>query len=277
MQKVKSTNLYLNLFFFILLFSFFLISCQSNTTNTKKVKDQKNKINNLSQEIDKPSIEDKLKQQIYSVLNIDKNEKIDLKIYFEQLNDDNIKDAIVTVNRLEKAIEHASINKHTAKRAELGFLGGFNYFFFYDGKNDRLSIPVVIASSAKAPLKVEFLQLENNSYKNISIEYKIRNSAFKNFYLLNKNELRLVFQWKMYDKIGLEEYEAYFLEMKKGNYSLVNDIYIYKGIISNYKKNIEDVYKYQPNIINSKELYYHFFFDPNKWKYVTQDKPKTTL
>lgn len=217
--------------------------------------------------------ETRMKREVENKLSISSTEKYKMEIAYAQLNNDDVKDAVITVNRLDFAINEASKTANPAKRAELGYMGAYNHFFFYDGASDQLSIPIAVPSSAKAPLEVAFENIQSEFYKDITIQYRIRNSAFKNYYLLENNQLQLMFQWKIFDQVGLDNYEANYITFAPGSISLAKDILIYKGVIKNYSKNIPNVYAYKPEITKTDEKRYQFFYDPKERAYMTQQKP----
>jgi hypothetical protein len=262
------------------IFSILILCACNNSHNDKNEnviqKNGKNFENIKNGKIDE-NIENRLRKEVISSLLIPVNEKFNFEIKFEHLNSDDKKDAIILVNRLNFAINEASKSNNPAKIAELGYLGAHNYFFYFDGKTKKLSIPIVIGSSAKAPLKVIFENIQSEFYKDIIIEYRIRNSAFRNYYLLKDLTLQLIFQWKLYDLLGTPNNESVFIEYKDGTLNLVKDILIYKGKIKNHKLNIENVYTFKPEIVSTNELKYRFFFDQNQSKYFTKDKPKNEL
>lgn len=254
---------------FILLIASF--SCnqgvETKENDEQKASVDKNETKNFK------SFDERVKHVIMEKLSIPDNEKFDFEIHKEQLNSDEKEDAIILVNRLEFAINEASKTTNPAKRAELGYMGSFNHFIYYDGDKDDFSFPVVVPSSAKAPLKVYFEQIQSENYKDIVIEYRIRNSAFRNYYALRNLELELVFQWKTFDLIGENAYEANYFTYEEGTFCLVKDIVIYKGKIKDYSTDIVDIYNYKNEILKTNQLEYRFMFDPNKGKYVTNAKP----
>lgn len=241
-----------------------LFSC-TNTEEKKDVFDQP-----IIENKNKMQFEERVKREIEAKLNIPATEKYTLKIYKEHLNSDEKEDAIITINRLEFAISESK--KNNSKLAEYGYMGNYNQFFFYDGKLDKISIPMNIGSSAKSPLKLTFENIQSDIYKDVIIDYRIRNSAFRNYYKLESSSLILVFQWKLYDMIGTDQYEANYLEYQSGTKSLARDIIVYKGKIKNYNKNIADIYSYEPTIEKGGEELYRFFFDPKTYKYMTPKK-----
>jgi hypothetical protein len=215
------------------------------------------------------SFEDRMKREVEAKLSIPVTEKYKIEFHKTHLNRDEKEDCIITVNRLNFAIDEASKEENPSKRAELGYMGNYNYFFYYDGKLDKISIPMTIASSAKSPLKVKFNNIQSDIYQDVSIEYRIRNSAFQNFYLIEGGSLVMVFQWKLFDQVGLDSYEANFISFENGSISLAKDILIHKGKIKNYSKEIPNVYDYNPTIEKDGDLLYRFFYDPKIAKYMT--------
>jgi hypothetical protein len=238
-------------------------SCKNNETE-KDVFD-----NPIIEGVENMTFEERIKREMEAKLSIPVTEKYEIKIYKAHLNRDEKEDAIITVNRLNFAINEASKEGSPAKRAELGYMGNYNHFFYYDGKLDKISIPMTVASSAKSPLKVKFNNIQSDIYKDVSIEYRIRNSAFQNYYLIESGSLIMVFQWKLFDQVGLDSYEANHIEYETGTLSLAKDILIYRGKIKDYSKNIPNVYDYDPKIEKGGPLLYRFFYDPKTAKYMT--------
>lgn len=213
--------------------------------------------------------EERVKREVEAKLNIPATEKYTLEIKRAYLNADEKEDAVITVNRLEFAEQQAAKDPG-GKRAELGYMGNFNHFFYYDGNLDKISIPMTISSSAKSPLKVSFDHVQSEAYQDLIIDYRIRNSAFRNYYLIENGALTLVFQWKLFDMVGSDQYEANFIEYNPGSYTLAKDILIYPGKIKNYSAKIPDIYTYEPQIEKNGPLQYRFFYDPGTMKYMTK-------
>lgn len=248
--------------YFIICTSALLFSCNGSTPKEEDTPP-------LHKEKLEVAFEERVKNEIAAKLSIPGNEKYELKIYKEHLNGDDKEDAIITVNRLNYAMDVAAKDK-TAKRAEFGYMGPYNYFFFYDGKLDRISVPLTISSSAKGSLGVKFENIQSQMYKDVMIEYRIRNSCFRNYYLIENGSLLLVFQWKVFDMVGTDNYEANYFSYQPGTLSLAKDIVISKGKIKNYSKNISDVYAYNPEIEKEGDELYRFFYDPREMAYMTK-------
>jgi hypothetical protein len=216
------------------------------------------------------NFEDQVLHEITAKLQIPSTEKFSHKIYWENLNPDSEKDAIITVNRLDYAREKAAATPNPSKLAEMGYIGNYNFFFFYDGKKKRFSVPIPVPSSALNELKISFKNIQSASlFKDLIIEYRIQNAAFHNYYMLEGDMMNQVFQWKVFDNLGTNKSEANFFELGEGKISLTKDILIYTGKVKNLPATIEDVYSFQPEIEKTNNLVYRFFYDPATRKYTT--------
>jgi hypothetical protein len=250
--------------FFTYIFLVFLVfACQNNQAEKNPAEIEKN--------TKKLPFEKRFKREIESKLQIPVNEKYTYKIYKDFLNLDDVKDAVITVNRLDYAIAEAAKSENSAQIAEAGYTGNYNFFFFYDGKTDQISNPIAVASSPQVPLEVKLENLQSEFFKDITVTYHIRNSAFKNYYLMSNGNIQLMFQWKLFDAIGTNTPEANYLEYEKGSYNEFKDIIIYKGKIKNYSPVVKDIYNYHPVIEKEGEKIYRFFFDKRTLKYSTND------
>ncbi len=254
---------------FVLIFgvtALFLSSC-SEQKEEEKVTDEFFK--KKEKEVVLP-FEQQVVCEVEGRLSIPRNEKYTYAVHKAFLNPDNEEDAIITVNRYNFALEEASRSANPAKNAEMGYIGNYNYFIYYDGKLKKFSNPIKVPSSPKAPLKVIFENIQSEVYKDISIEYRIRNSAFRNYYLIANGNIQIMFQWKLFDNVGTAYPEANFITYNKGSMSLFKDILIYTGKIKNYSPAIPDVYTYNPEIEKAGGLVYRFFYDPRSLKYMTR-------
>lgn len=250
-------------FFTYFLLSISVIGCgnKQNDSNPNNKKEQTKKL----------PFEQRFKREIESKLQIPVNEKYTYKIYKDFLNLDDIKDAVITVNRLDYAINEAAKSENTAQIAEAGYTGNYNFFFFYDGKTDKISNPIAVASSPQVPLEIKLENIQSEFFKDITVTYHIRNSAFKNYYLMSNGNIQLMFQWKLFDAIGTNLPEANYIEYENGSYNEFKDIVIYKGKIKNYTPIVKDIYNYHPEIEKEGSKLYRFFFDKRTLKYSTND------
>ncbi|MNY17686.1 hypothetical protein D3C86_1510180 [compost metagenome] len=85
--------------------------------------------------------------------------------------------------------------------------------------------------------------------------------------MFGDHELRLVFQWKVFDAAGDDVPEALLHEFEENPNQVAKDIAIYSSEIDSYTKNIVDIYTYIPSITKKKELKFKFFLDPAVKKY----------
>lgn len=222
----------------------------------------------------KLTFEERVFNHVSGHLSIPSTEKFTYKVYKAQMNSDNFEDAIITVNRLEYAKTQAPKMEIGEEIAKMGYFGNYNYFFFYDGSVDKFSVPITLASSAVAPLKVKFENIITDSYSDLTIEYRVDNSAYKAYYTLTAGTLQKVFEIKMYDFIGTENPEVYYFEYGKGSMSYAKDILVYEGKIKDYTPNIKDIYTYEPVIEKKDKLVYRWFYNPQIYKYMTPDPAK---
>ena len=210
------------------------------------------------------------KQHIESELRIPATEKYTLSIHKENLDGDDKQDAIILVNRYQFAIDEAVQSTNPAKRAELGYMGNYNYLFYFDGALNLISPPLVIPSSPMLPLKVSFENISSSSFKDILIDFRIRNSSYKDYYTVTNHSPRRIFQWKIFDGLGTPNEESFIFNYETGSYSESKDIVISKGRIGAIPKKA-DLFIYEPIISaeNKQETLYRFFYRPQKGIYAT--------
>ena len=211
------------------------------------------------------------KRHVESALEIPRTEKYQLKIYRAHLDGDTKEDAIITVNRLDFAIDEAIKGGNTAKRAELGYMGNYNYFFFYDAGLNKISPPFAVPSTPHKELSVSFENISSEAFKDIIIDFRIRNSSFKDFYTVNNHNPRRIFQWKNFDGLGSATSEAYHFKFNEGSVGLQKDILVYKAEIIQPKEKV-DLNVFEPELLKSDELLYRFFYAPQMGKYATEKK-----
>ena len=210
------------------------------------------------------------KQHIEDALRIPATEKYTLSIHKENLDGDDKQDAIILVNRYQFAMNEAVKSNNSAKQAELGFMGNYNYFFYFDGALNLISPPLAIPSSPMLPLKVSFENISSSSFKDILIDFRIRNASYKDFYTVNNHTPRRIFQWKNFDGLGTTEAESFIFNYEPGSYSESKDIVISKGQLGDIPKKA-DLYIHEPVISaeNKQETLYRFFYLPQKGIYAT--------
>lgn len=251
----------------VLVFIFLLLnsSCDENSQENLDVIDES------MLPVEKGDLETYAKRHVQAQLQIPIDEKYELKIYKEHLNDDEKEDAIITVNRLEFALKQAALSVNPAKRAEIGYMGNFNFFFYYDGMKDLISPPIVIASSPLLPLKVNFENISSEKHKDILIDFRIRNSSFKDLFTVVNHTPRRIFEFKNFDGMGTTSNECYFFKYTRGSYSQFKDIQIMRAVLGSLPAGV-DLNTFEPEIKPSNELLYTFFYVPQEGKYMTKKK-----
>lgn len=219
----------------------------------------------------KLSLEEYADRMVRSKLSIQANEKFELKIHKAQLDADGIEDAIITLNRKDFALQEAMASPNPAKRAELAFMGNYNYFFFFDGKLDMLSPPIAIPSSPLLPLHVAFENISSTEYKDILIDFRIRNASYKDFYTVSNHTPRRIFQFKNFDGLGTEQTEAYHFEFGAGSYGPQKNIFVMEAQLGKLPQGA-DKNTYIPEMKPIEKIKYTFFYLEKEGKYATRDQ-----
>lgn len=212
--------------------------------------------------------EQRFKKEIEAKLKIPATEKYSYEIFRAYISGDSLEDAIITVNRMEFAIDEAIRKDNTAKAAEVGYLGNYNWFFYYDASIDQISEPVPVPSSPGRKLDVSFAKITSPSRDDLIVGYRIRNSGWISYFTAKGDgKLSLMFQWKWFDHAGEDTPEALKHELDLSPEGVSHDISIYESSIDHYDKNIRDIYAYVPSITKKGRLLYRFFYDPRITKY----------
>lgn len=213
-------------------------------------------------------------RHVRATLDIPASEKYTLVIHRKKLDADDYEDAVILVNRYEKAMNDALEHKNTPQRAETGFMGSYNHVFYFDGGLQKITRPIDIASSAILPLKIEFRNIQSEGYADFIIEYRIRDAAYKNFFTVRSHTPFLVFQWKTFDALNTARQECYYFGYGEGSKSLAKDILIFPGefvgtLPTELFQPVDNAIKRKENT----EMLYRFFYDPKQGKYFT-NSPK---
>jgi hypothetical protein len=252
-------------FLFISLSLLTFFSCEQGQEENRKVIDE----SQLPE--DHGDLNSYAKRHVEAQLRISANEKYEMKIFRGNLDGDDKQDAIITVNRLNFAIEEAAKSENPAKRAEIGYMGNFNFFFYYEGAKDLISPPIVIASSPLLPLKISFENISSENYKDVLIDFRIRNSSFKDFFTVINHTPRRVFEFRNFDGMGTAKSECYSFNYTIGSYSAFKDIQVMKANLSSVPKDA-DLNTFEPIITPTNELMFTFFYVPQEGKYMTKRK-----
>lgn len=219
----------------------------------------------------KESFDVRTRREIIAKLEIPATEEFTMSIHRAFINSDTIEDAIITVNRMQFAMDEAIRTGKTAKAEELGYMGNYNFFFYYDGALDAYSVPLPVPSSPGRPLDVSFAAVTSLNRKDVIIDYRIRNSGWRSYFaVLNDHDLLLVFQWKLFDKLGTEEPVAVFHELVDSPDGLSKEILIYESTLDNNEVGIKDIYGFKPSISKKGKLEYRFYYDPKFGKFAAR-------
>ena len=213
-------------------------------------------------------IKDFFHEHLKKTLFIDNQEQYTFNLYKEHLNNDTIEDAIITLNRLALAKAKAKGSGKPWKDEEIGFMGPYNAFFYFDGKTNMISPPIIVYSSPLVDLKVSFDNITSIDYKDILIDYRIRNSSYKDVYFLINNFPELVFEWKIFDGLGTSNEEAYSFSFESDKGKTIKNILITESTIGSIPKN-SNLFTYQPKLIQTNKKVKEFFYLESKRKYFT--------
>lgn len=216
----------------------------------------------------KDPFEKRFIREIETKLSINRTEKYSYKLYKADINGDGVGDAIITVNRMQYAEDQAIASGNVAKAVEVGYVGPYNLFFYYDGATDLISEPVQVPSSPGRELDVHFESITSPDKKDIVIDYRVRNSGWRSYFTSSgQGTLSLMFQWKWFDHIGEESPEALNQVLEANPRGQMMDISIYESSIDDYPGTVKDVYGYAPKITKKGALMYRFFYDPQVLKF----------
>ncbi len=214
------------------------------------------------------SMKDAIELHIRRELAISVDEPIDYQIYEEDCDGDDSLDAVITVNLLDRAVDEAIKSGNVAKKAAIGYMGNYNYIIYRDGLTGKFSSAQAIASSPKAKLKVTFEYIRSDIQKDILVDYRVLNAAYRNFFTVTNGHPLRINQVKLFDALGTKDAVGYFLEYETGLISAARDIVAYEGIFTNPSfVSPDDVYSFEPVITKTNEIHEHWFFNPSDMKY----------
>lgn len=219
----------------------------------------------------KLSVEEQAKGHIMRALSIPANEKFTYTIYKEHLDGDDKIDAIITLNRFENAKTDAAKSPNPALYNKFGYMGYYNFIFYYDGELNLISPQIVIASNASVPLKVSFENVYSLAYKDAIVEYHVSNAGYREYFTIVNHTPKSYFKWKNFDGILKGKQEAFTFGYSDGTMGPLKDILIYKA---NYQQPSSgtDPNTFEPKLTATKELAYRFFYHTETEKYMTKNK-----
>ena len=215
------------------------------------------------------TFEQRMEREVTAALEIPATERIEMKVYRAFINNDSLKDAIITVNRNEYALNLAIEKKVVAKAEEVGYIGNYNFFFYYDAALDKISIPIPVPSSPGRPLDVHFESITQSVQKDVIIDYRILNSGYKTYYsVVNDHDLIKVFNWDEFSQLGTPKSKATYHSYELSNDGLTKEIVLYEGKVSSIPKGKDKhYYDVVPQIESTQKRLARFFYNPRSMKY----------
>jgi len=256
---MKIQQLFLPVLLTTLLLS--LSNCAGNETESSDPENQETAV-------PKEDFETRVKHEIQVKLEIPATEKYEWKIYRSHINSDTIEDAIITVNRMSFAIDEAIRKNKTVKMAELGYMGNYNFLFYYDGALDKISVPIPIPSTPGKPLGIKFEHITSPRKNDVIVEYRIRNSGSRAYFtVLGEHDFVLMFRWNFFDRAGEDDPKALLHALETVPEREAKDIVIYESELDNNSKDIGDIYQFVPVITKKGKVVEHFVYDPRAGKY----------
>lgn len=220
------------------------------------------------------SLDELAKRHVEADLEIPSTEKYSLRLYKENLDGDEKEDAIITVNRLEKSLMDAEKSGKSAKLAEVGFTSNSNYIFYYDGALNKISPNIPVLSAPFSELKVNFINLMSNSFKDVTLDFRIMNSSYKKFITIKNHNPKVIFEWNEFENLGKENVKSTYFDIVEKEIGLSKEIVLYEGILENNVIGMKDIYNFTPIIKKSNTKLYTWFYEPQQGKYCTLDKKK---
>ncbi len=216
-------------------------------------------------------LDEAINKHIKSTLNITDTEKYTYEVFKGDCDGDDSLDIIVTVNLLDRAINQAIASGQLPKRAESGYIGLFNYFFYVDGFTRKFDPPKVIPSSPHAKLVLNFEQFRTANHMDFTIDYRIKDAGFRGYFTVSNGHPIQILQTPIFTGVGEKESEAFKVRYETGSYSTSKDIVVYKGSFENIVPKSEfEIYNFSPEIIGTEELERRWFFNENDFKYYTK-------
>ena len=257
----------------IVLLSFLLTVLFSCNSNDQKADPALNKKAAIS--VNDSTFSDFAKRNVESALKISTSEQYDFQIKKAYINRDTLKDAVILINRKEHALEKAKRDGNLKFLEKMGYTGLHNHVFVFLGGTNELLQTAPVGSNIDYPLNVFFESLSKPSHTDFYVEYRNRNSLYRNYYTVRGNKIYLTLNCPVFDLIGEKEPKAYAIKHKESKVRTAKDIAIFEGSIANYDPDeIENVNNYYPDsITTSNDLIVYFIYDEKTNAYVTPMRP----
>jgi hypothetical protein len=258
----------------ILLIFLGITSCEEakkdDTKNKKEATADKKIVNVFDSDF-----ENFIRREIEAELAINAAENYTLEIHRSRLDKDTITDAVITLNRREFGLERMKKEGKENLLKKSGYTLRENYVFVYKGSSGKVLTTPPIGSSVFHTLSVFFEQITTPGQNDFWVEYRFRNSLFRNYYTLKGETLYLTLNCPVFDQIGEENPEVFDITHRSVKTRIAKDIVIYEAVIPDYDpENIEDINDYSPSRIEAKEdIFVYFIYDNDRKSYVTPMAP----
>lgn len=261
-----------NILFAVITFG--VTSCDDsnqNSSGVQKADIQSKKIINVFD----TDFENYIRREIETDLGINAAEKYKLEIHRARLDKDTLTDAVITINREQFALERMKKEGKEKLLKNSGYTVRENYVFVYKGSSGKILSTPPIGSSIFHSLNVFFEQITTPGQHDFWVEYRFRNSLFRNYYTLKGETLYLTLNCPVFDQIGKKNPEVYYISHRNVETRIAKDIVIYEGFIPDYDPDkIDDINNYEPTKINRKEdIFVYFIYDVDRKSYVTPMAP----
>ena len=177
------------------------------------------------------SMDELIDRKIQAELSIPATENYTKSIYKAQLNGDEFEDAIIVVNRKEHTLQTAIEKNNADYQKEVGYYGNYNFLFYYDGMTHTVTRKIAVPSNGLIPLKVEFANILTEGYKDFTVDVRIRESRYRNFYTVRNGVPALIFQCEIHNVDDAGNFTANHVKFDIGSHSLSKDIVLYNAEI----------------------------------------------
>lgn len=135
--------------------------------------------------------EQQIARLVENELNIPATEEYDIQILYKNIDADTLEDALVLVNRKEAGFQNAKLNDREHFFANTGYTGLFNYVFVWLGNSKSLLKTTPVGSNVNYALRAEFLELTSKAHTDFYVEYRVKNSLYRNYYTVRGKEIFL--------------------------------------------------------------------------------------
>lgn len=213
------------------------------------------------------SLDEKMNAFAKVELNIDGTEEYTLKSYKAHLNDDGVEDMIVTVNLYERAMKETK-EQNSTKKAELGYYGDYNFFFFIDGKSKQMGKPVTVRSNPFKSLGVSFDYVTSDTHMDVMIDFHLSTSFWRSFYRIVNLIPREMCLSELFVNLDQQNEKAYVVELLPSDKSVSKLIAVYSAKLDEYEitKPI-DKFQIEPNRVKTDSLERLWRYNPKVGKY----------